>query len=197
MLLSRSLRNKLVATSAGAVTIVALYQVSTIDSQHAARQALLREESAEPAPGTHLVFQATAYCKGTVTKSGVAPRTGIAAADPELLPVGSVVQVGTSGEKYTGIYTIMDTGPAVRGREIDIYMWSCVEALAFGRQRVHLTVLRLGWNPRATSPGFIEVLLQGRVAPRPGTRRPPLPARPLTSREPATLTTPPPTQSIR
>ena len=42
-------------------------------------------------------------------------RTGIAAADPELLPVGSVIQVYKLGERYNGIYTIMDTGPAVQG----------------------------------------------------------------------------------
>ena len=50
----------------------------------------------------------------------------------------------------------MDTGPAVQGRLIDIYMWSCYEALDFGRMPIQLTVLRLGWNPKATTPGFFE-----------------------------------------
>ena len=187
MLLSRSSGRKLTVLFFGVVGFLLLYQVTTIDSKYAARQAQLREGTADPAPGAHLVFWATAYCKGTVTKSGVAPRTGIAAADPTLLPVGSVVQVGTTGERYAGIYTIMDTGPAVQGREIDIYMWSCHEAIAFGRQRVHLTVLRLGWNPRATSPGFIEVLFPSaarRAAP-PALR--PLPSRPITPSAPLTL----------
>ena len=79
--------------------------------------------------------RATAYCKGTTTASGVNVRTGIAAADPDLLPVGSVIQVYRLGERYNGIYTIMDTGPAVQGRHIDIYMWSCNEALQLGRAR--------------------------------------------------------------
>ena len=39
--------------------------------------------------------------------------------------------------------------PEIQGREIDIYMWSCYEALQFGRQAVQLTVLRLGWNPQS------------------------------------------------
>ena len=73
---------------------------------------------------------------------------GIAAADPDLLPVGSVIQVDRLGEKYNGIYTIMDTGPKVQGRHIDVYMWSCNEALQFGRRKMEVTVLRLGWNPR-------------------------------------------------
>ena len=87
-----------------------------------------------PAPGARLRFTATAYCKGTTTASGVNVRTGIAAADPDLLPVGSVIQVDRLDERYNGIYTIMDTGPAVQGRHIDIYMWSCNEALALGRR---------------------------------------------------------------
>jgi len=187
MLLSRSSGRKLTVLFFGVVGFLLLYQVTTIDSKYAARQAQLREETAEPAPGAHLLFWATAYCKGSVTKSGVAPRTGIAASDPTLLPVGSVVQVGTTGERYAGIYTVMDTGPAVQGREIDIYMWDCREAITFGRQRVHLTVLRLGWNPRATSPGFIEVLFpsMGRRAAPPARR--PLSSRPITPPAPVTL----------
>jgi len=49
---------------------------------------------------------------------------------------------------YSGIYTIMDTGPMIQGRHIDIYMWSCTEALRFGRRSVEVTIIRLGWNPR-------------------------------------------------
>jgi len=51
-------------------------------------------------------------------------------------------------DQYQGIYTVMDTGPAVNGRHIDIYMWSCNEALTLGRKDTVVTVLRLGWNPR-------------------------------------------------
>jgi 3D (Asp-Asp-Asp) domain-containing protein len=101
-------------------------------------------------------FSATAYCKGSTTASGVAAQRGVAAADPELLPVGSVVEVDSTEPRYDGIYTVMDTGPNVQGRHIDIYMWNCNEALQFGRQPVHLVVLRLGWNPKAAGPSLVE-----------------------------------------
>jgi hypothetical protein len=39
-------------------------------------------------------------------------------------------------------------------------MWSCHEALRFGRKPIGLTVLRLGWNPRATAPGFMDRLFK-------------------------------------
>jgi 3D (Asp-Asp-Asp) domain-containing protein len=76
----------------------------------------------------------------------------LAAADPDMLPEGSVVQVEGAPEKHSGIYTVLDTGPKVQGRHVDLYMWSCTEARAFGRRPVKLTVLRLGWSPKDTAP---------------------------------------------
>ncbi len=164
MMISRSFARKLTATSLAALGFACLYEVTILDSRYAARQAQLREATAEPAPGVRLRFTATAYCKGTTTASGVNVRTGIAAADPDLLPVGSVIHVDKLGARYDGIYTIMDTGPAVQGRQIDIYMWSCHEALALGRRSAGLTVLRLGWNPRASTPALVERLFTLREA---------------------------------
>ena len=151
MLLSRSTGRQIVATALAAVSCAFIFEVTALDSKYAARQAARREETAPPAPGARLRFTATAYCKGTTTASGVKVRNGIAAADPDLLPVGSVIRVENLHEKYNGIYTIMDTGPKVQGRQIDVYMWSCHEALAFGRRKIQLTVLRLGWNPKAST----------------------------------------------
>jgi 3D (Asp-Asp-Asp) domain-containing protein len=151
MFLSRSTGRKVFATAAAAVAFAFLYEATTLDSRYAARHAELREGTASPLPGAQLRFTTTAYCKGTTTASGVNVRTGIAAADPDLLPVGSVIRVRELGERYDGIYTIMDTGPKVQGRHIDIYLWSCNEALQLGRQPAAITVLRLGWNPKASS----------------------------------------------
>jgi 3D (Asp-Asp-Asp) domain-containing protein len=145
-----------------AVGFASLYQITSFDSRHAAREAERREAIAVPTPGVRLRFSATAYCRGTTTASGVAVRSGIAAADPVLLPVGSVIQVDSLPEKYNGVYTIMDTGPKVQGRLIDVYMWNCDEAVEFGRRSVRLTVLRLGWSPRASSPPVVNRLFEQR-----------------------------------
>jgi 3D (Asp-Asp-Asp) domain-containing protein len=119
-----------------------------------------------PVPGSRLDFSATAYCKGKTTASGAEVRTGIAAADDAILPVGSVVNVSTDNVRYNGVYTIMDTGPRVQGRVLDLYMWSCTEALAFGRKPIQVTVLRLGWNPQASTPSFIDRLFRRRERAR-------------------------------
>ena len=185
MLLSRSTGRKIVATTTAAVTFALLYEVTTLDSRYAARQAEVRESTATPSPGARLRFTATAYCKGTTTASGVNVRTGIAAADPDILPVGSVIQVDRLGEKYNGIYTIMDTGPKVQGRHIDIYMWSCHEALELGRRTMQIVVLRMGWNPRASTPRLVDGSSGSgnrRKSPRLRLRRHPRPIRPQSSR---------------
>lgn len=180
MLLTRSIGRKIVATGTAAIAFAFLYEVTILDSRYAARQAELREATATPAPGARLRFTATAYCRGTVTKSGVNVRSGIAAADPDLLPVGSVIQVDRLGERYNGIYTVMDTGPAVQGRHIDIYMWNCDEArYEFGRRSAGINVLRLGWNPRASTPGIVDRLFRQREASEPPRIVPPAAAAPV------------------
>jgi 3D (Asp-Asp-Asp) domain-containing protein len=174
MIISTSVWRKATATTIAVVGFVSLYEVTTLDSKYAARQAVLRETTALPSPGARLAFSATAYCKGVTTTSGVAAQSGVAAADPDLLPVGSVIEIDSADSHYNGIYTIMDTGPAVQGRQIDVYMWNCNEALRFGRRPIHLVVLRLGWNPRAVTPTLMDRLFKS-------AERPLLPSRPLTS----------------
>jgi 3D (Asp-Asp-Asp) domain-containing protein len=184
-MLSQSVWRRLVTSLVAAGAFVLLYEATTFDSRYAAREALQRETTARPAPGARLRFSATAYCKGTTTASGVPPQSGIAASDPSLLPVGSVVQIASDDLMYSGIYTVMDTGPLVRGRHIDLYMWDCHEAVRFGRRLIELTVLRLGWNPRATTPGLIDILFKRGQPPPRRELKPPLPSRALPNAETA------------
>jgi 3D (Asp-Asp-Asp) domain-containing protein len=175
MIIARSFWRKATATTIAAAAFACLYEVTILDSQHAAVQTALHETTALPSPGARLAFAATAYCKGITTASGVAAQRGVAAADPELLPVGSVIQIDSPEARYNGIYTVMDTGPLIQGRHIDLYMWDCNEALTFGRRSIRLTVLRLGWNPRATTPTFLNRLFRKPEK----TEQPILPSRPL------------------
>jgi 3D (Asp-Asp-Asp) domain-containing protein len=176
MIIARSLWRKGVVTVVAAAGFVSLYEVTILDSKYAAHQAMLHETAGKPFPGSRLAFSATAYCKGATTTSGVAAQAGIAASDPQLLPVGSVIELDSAEMRYSGIYTIMDTGPSVQGRQIDIYMWNCTEALDFGRRLIHLVVLRLGWNPHATTRGFMDRFFKHpELTPEPA----PLPSRQL------------------
>ncbi len=161
MLISRSLLWKAVVTVGAAVGFVFVYETTVPDSRYAAQEPTTAD-TAPPQPGSRLRFTATAYCKGQTTASGVGVRTGIAAADPTLLPVGTVVRLDTPDSKLDGIWTIMDTGPAVQGRTVDLYLWSCHEALRFGRRSIQLEVLRLGWNPQNSQPAQVGDLFRKR-----------------------------------
>jgi len=174
-MLALSIWRKLIVTCLAAGGFVLVYQATIQDSRSAAELELAREATAAPAPGARLRFTATAYCKGDTTASGVAVRRGIAAADPDLLPVGSVIDIQTRDPRYDGIYTIMDTGPKVQGRHVDLYMWSCHEALKFGKRSLQLTVLRLGWNPRSSTADQNQRAVRQRESQAPA---PPLPATP-------------------
>lgn len=162
--IAESFWRKAIATLLVATVFVLLYEIQTRDSKSEASVTTVTETVAMPQAGARLMFSATAYCKGETTASGVGVRTGIAAADPAILPVGSVVRLETPNPRYSGVWTVMDTGPAVRGRSVDLYLWSCKEALQFGRRKVRLSVLRLGWNPENSVPGLVDTLFRKREA---------------------------------
>jgi 3D (Asp-Asp-Asp) domain-containing protein len=188
MFLSHSTGRKILVTLIAVVSFAALYEVTVLDSRFAARQAE-SDLTAAPAPGARLRFTATGYCRGTTTASGVNVRSGIAAADPDLLPVGSVVQIDKLPERYNGIYTVMDTGPKVHGRHLDLYIWNCDEALELGRRQMSITVLRMGWNPQNSTPRLVERLFRQREAVLP-----PRPVGPAAAAEPQQPPQPQPAQ---
>ena len=88
-----------------------------------------------------LPFIATAYCTSGITASGVPVSRGIAAADPAVLPLGTVIRI-TGAASYDGTYRILDTGALVRKRRVDLYIPDCAAARQFGRQSVRVAVIR-------------------------------------------------------
>lgn len=94
-------------------------------------------------PESALRLTATAYCLAGRTRSGSRTRPGTVAADLRLFPLGTVLRVDEP-RAHAGIYTVMDTGPRVRGRTLDIFMSDCGRAKRFGRQPVLVRVLRRG-----------------------------------------------------
>ena len=81
-------------------------------------------------------FSASAYCFSGRTASGQGVRRGLIAADPRVLKMGSkvVIQAGA----WSGVYTVADTGGAIKGKKIDIWVPGCAEARKFGRRTVQI-----------------------------------------------------------
>lgn len=86
-----------------------------------------------------IAFTATAYSLRGRTASGSGVRRGIVAADPRVLPLGTRIYI--SAGQYSGTYLVADTGGAVKGRKLDLWMPSTAEAMRFGRRKVSVKVL--------------------------------------------------------
>ena len=81
-------------------------------------------------------FSATAYCLSGKTAMGHGVRRGIIAADPRVLKLGSRVYVEAGA--YSGTYLVSDTGGAVKGKKIDVWVPNCGEARRFGRKSIQV-----------------------------------------------------------
>jgi len=88
-------------------------------------------------------FIATAYSVEGTGASGKWSHPGTVAADRTILPLNSRIRVYGAG-RYSGEYTVEDTGGKVDGHHIDLYMPSNAEAKKFGRQRVKVVILEFG-----------------------------------------------------
>lgn len=96
------------------------------------------EVEVEDEAGKMRNFRATAYCLRGRTASGANVRNGIVAADPRVLPLGSRITMNAG--KYSGTYLVADTGGAIRGNKLDVWVSSCSEARRFGRRTVKIKV---------------------------------------------------------
>lgn len=81
-------------------------------------------------------FSASAYCFSGRTAMGHGVRRGLIAADPRVLPMGSKVYINAG--QWSGIYMVSDTGGAIKGKRIDIWVPGCSEARKFGRRSVQV-----------------------------------------------------------
>ncbi len=84
-----------------------------------------------------LYAQASAYTyTGRNTASGTVPAVGTIAVDPSVIPIGSRVYI----EGY-GFATAWDTGGAVRGNRIDLFMEDRAQCMKWGVRNVKLYIL--------------------------------------------------------
>ena len=90
---------------------------------------------------------ATAYCNSKVcinvpawrdgkTATGTKARIGVIAVDPAVIPLGSTVYI-----KSMGYFKAEDTGGAIKGNRIDIFVGDYKKAKEFGRKKVEVIIL--------------------------------------------------------
>lgn len=101
-------------------------------------------EAAAPS-SKEITVEATAYtatCEGCsgITATGINllenPDQKVISVDPTVIPLGSKVYVEGYGEAIAG-----DTGGAIKGNKIDVFIPSKQEAIDFGRKQLKVTIL--------------------------------------------------------
>lgn len=120
---------------------VASKQLSNPESNQPVKQSSTKEHDS----GNELMVTATAYtafcegCSGT-TAIGLDlrsnPNQKVIAVDPNVIPLGTRVWVEGYGEAIAG-----DTGSAIKGNKIDVFIPTQNEALEWGRKQVKLKIL--------------------------------------------------------
>ncbi|OZS77857.1 peptidoglycan-binding protein [Tetzosporium hominis] len=136
------------ASSEQQVAVSAPVEQAQAPQEQAEEQAPVesQETSQAPAEATQtLTVEATAYtaycegCSGT-TATGIDLRANpgmkVIAVDPNVIPLGSKVWVEGYGEAIAG-----DTGGAIKGNKIDIFMPDQQDALNWGRQTITVKIL--------------------------------------------------------
>ena len=64
------------------------------------------------------------------TATGMKPQVGVVAVDPKIIPLGTKLYVEGYGEAIAG-----DTGGAIKGKRIDLFMATRGQAMEYGRRK--------------------------------------------------------------
>lgn len=96
------------------------------------------EAPAAATSGRTMQVEATAYTGGGITATGINlnDNSKVIAVDPSVIPLGSRVLIDGYGEYIAG-----DTGGAINGNIIDVYVASHSEAISFGRRALTIHIL--------------------------------------------------------
>jgi 3D (Asp-Asp-Asp) domain-containing protein len=93
--------------------------------------------SGAEAPSYRLRVDAIAYHLPGRTSTGVPTGVGVVAVDPKVIPLGTRMFVPRYGLAHAA-----DTGSAIKGRVIDVWMPSKAQARRWGRKTLVVTVFR-------------------------------------------------------
>lgn len=85
---------------------------------------------------------ATAYCLKGRTASGMNTQYGVVAVDPRVIPLGTRLYIeAADGTWVYGTAIAADTGGAIKGNIVDLYVETYSEAMNFGRRKAKVYIL--------------------------------------------------------
>lgn len=128
-----------------------MLKISNADLRQAGEVLKTLLAKAKELEGRHkkdMVVTATAYCNSPIcinvakwndgiTATGTVAGMQTIAVDPKTIPLGSIVYI-----EGMGWYKAEDTGGAIKGKKIDIFMGDIKKARGFGKKKVRVKVYR-------------------------------------------------------
>jgi 3D (Asp-Asp-Asp) domain-containing protein len=95
----------------------------------------VQSTSPSTAAGAQLTVVATAYALQGTTATGIAVGPGVVAVDPAVIPLGTRMTIPGYGEGVAA-----DTGGAIKGARIDVWVPTEAQAQAWGVRTVTITL---------------------------------------------------------
>ncbi|WP_297518728.1 G5 and 3D domain-containing protein [uncultured Clostridium sp.] len=94
-----------------------------------------------PSSGKTMIMESTAYYQGSVTATGTKPKRNpgglsTVAVDPRVIPLGSKLYI----EGY-GYAIAEDTGGAIKGNIVDVFLNTSQECINWGRRNIKVTIV--------------------------------------------------------
>lgn len=81
---------------------------------------------------------ATAYCGDSITSTMIKPYWGVIAADPSVIPYGSIVYI----KEFDKYFVVEDCGGGIKGKRIDIFMNSQKECNNWGVRKITIKIVQ-------------------------------------------------------
>lgn len=85
----------------------------------------------------HMRVIATAYSGDSITSTGTTPKWGTIAVDPSIIPYGTRVYI----PQFDMTFIAEDTGSAIRGNKIDIFMPDASRVSNWGRKTIDIYIV--------------------------------------------------------
>ena len=81
---------------------------------------------------------ATAYCGDSITSTMIKPYWGVIAADPSVIPYGSIVYI----KEFNKYFVVEDCGGGIKGKRIDIFMNSEKDCRKWGVRKITIKIVQ-------------------------------------------------------